>query len=449
MASKKACNFTPSPTPPPEYTEVPAQGDARLRNPNPTANSAPPSFFGWGRPRFTLEPVKPVEVVRPTAEGYMDLVRVEYSVLSRTHPDVNTAMPYSFFSYYLGLAWWRRILVVKSLTQGLEPGERLALTKLEVMRGATLPPRVVEYLNSIGVCDLSDRLIRLEFPHVDFSGRSESQGTTGFQRTENGISLDDISMFIYAKFPIPGMLWSEIRRDVNRLLRVNGPQPINLKEIRPHVRYFPGSVKVVETPNILGYSAYGIKNRQRTLNQLRELGVISGVEFVPESDLSTDWLVSPTLLEYVSNVVATVYPTHGFSYDGQGGSDAQLVKLVIFDEGSDRLIRRGSPPLRPELEVSPARLISSVPVDQELNRCAVAPIQTERVRYVDGGISATAPWVGTDGLRLYGSPPNRLTSDFLIARGLEFTPSNLNPSESPHSTEAFVRWELLSELGLV
>lgn len=417
---------------------VPAPGDFAVRNPVPTPLSKAPFLGGWGTPRVVLRPPPPppVQKVAVSAAGYITLVEAEYARLIASQ-ELSHELPEFLFSYVMCLAWWKRALFVKS-KDGLTHSERAAFSALQCVQDDFVPDRITDWLVRMGHFDgVQGWKVVFDFP--DFSGFSKVLGISGFVSSPS-LRVVEESIPHYMHLPVPGVFWGSVLRNWDRLRRHTTPDDY-LGDIRPHPTVFSKASKVSETPGLVGWTnPCGFKNRVKTLRLLRGAG-ICGVDDRLGHDLSTDWLVSPSIVTYVGGL------TRAFSSAPRGwiqflseGSITQLARVDV-DERVALMERHSRQPIPKALSLHfPVRTHVPVSVpESELNFCVGAAYRWN-VELDGEGFSPSLPWIGVRGDGLRGlQHPDRFTSHPLI--------TSLRAMPGPTLiAEAVTRFHLLMEI---
>jgi len=304
-----------------EGVTTPAPGIQEVRNPNPTLNSAPPKFGGWGPAPVSLRKVEPqppviaspeVKTFQVSAAGFLQLIEREYAIISAGHGGVSKP-PLSFFQYLCTHAWWRRILEVQKSNRDLTSEENRALAAYTNAGPFAVPPRIADYLDSLGNVTLSGEVYQLYFDPFTFSQPTIDSG--GFVLFSNSVRLTPDSAYIYTRIPVPGVLWSLMKRDIRRHFGREAYGQDFFSKIRPSVFHFVGAESVQETENLLGWRCRRRSSQPSTFSGgtqsqlgscgkyistfLEKWGITSEDGFLGCLDRPTSWLESPRIFRHV------------------------------------------------------------------------------------------------------------------------------------------------------
>lgn len=454
---------------------IPAPGNQTVRNPNPTPNSTAPRFGGWGPPPGKLaavQPAPPPPEPRPVlvspkpteaptehfsinAIGYIQLVEEEYSHLVATRAGM-AIPPLSLFSYFSIHAWWHRILTIQSRNRELTSSESRALECYNHLAPFSLTPRLAGYLDCLGNFSHNNVNYKLMIPRFELSSEF---GVHGFISDSSGkvLRVNDASSVLYASFPIPGICWSAVVRDVSRHHGSEKCGEDLFPAVRPLPTDFVEADGVSETECLLGWKGYrrphqpttsthgtklplGLCDRYLSKNMRFDEPGLAG--FYRNVHQFTDWAISPYLIALVRQSLRDLGVDVVTSPLSQEGSAIQLtyVSVEMETRAPLRAAQSDDPRAHP-VQRCEQKLCAGFQLPEGLVACAfLCAFNIEFVTSQDGEyLTRTPPWIG---LRKGELRPPKTESFGLIQPiiPLVYRPQDGHPSRPTHQTMAVGRF---------
>lgn len=291
---------------------IPAPGNQQARNPNPTPNSAAPTFTGWGTPNVQLERRQVRREFTTSAAPYVDLVYAEYDMLVAQHAREGSRVPRSLFVYLCGLAWWYRVLHLKMHNYRLTPQEREAYRTIDMLE-FNLPDRISQYLKGMGNFVTNGERFEALWGDFDFTanaGQANPLGLGGFYNTPAGRRVNLNTMWLYAHALVPGVLMGAI---LNEFMRQTGA-PANVRQnldgISPVLANIPGADAVTRSRNILVYEPTSItqlhSSWEDTFFRLGYRNATAANLLAPPNGTVSHWLIHADTIRYTSDVLYAI-----------------------------------------------------------------------------------------------------------------------------------------------
>lgn len=316
---------------------IPSPGDQLIANPNPTANSPPPTFGGWGTPVLTQRIVKPQEEVTVSAAGFVGLLETEYRC--EVEEKVGSDLPFGLYYNSMVMAWWRRVLEVKGVKFPLTTEEATVLSALQHLPDHLVTPKVADYLAQLGSFSTEsvDYLFNVE--NSGFNGRSEYLKIRGFPSNNNSIRMDGRTMWQYAHLPVPGVAQVAVWKDLGGAPGKSFGRMNFLRDVLPVADVIPGSQSIEATSALLGWNPNHDGSARISVGDTRRIR-----ELIDENgrwrcyhDCVTPWLISPSLIKYVSETLR-FYSSPVIDFFSSDipltGTDLQLSFLCVDTESA-------------------------------------------------------------------------------------------------------------------
>lgn len=391
----------------PSPVVVPAPGNQQARNPNPTPNSAAPTFSGWGTPNVSLERRQVRREFTTSAAPYVDLVYAEYDKLVADHSREASRVPRSFFLYLCGLAWWYRVLHLKMQNFRLVPQEREAYRVLDALE-FNLPDRISQYLKGMGNFVSNGERFEALWNDFDFSanaGQANAQRLGGFYNTPAGRRVNLNTMWLYAHAIVPGVLMGTIINEYMRQTNAAANLRLDLVSISPAQANLPPGARSTLSRNVLMYETDSIdqlhSSWQDTMYRLGYRNSPANNQLEPPNGTISQWLVHAETIRYTSDTLTAI---GGYKMSNARDVNKSLMgayfQVSFLEQPSWLVDEVTQPQLRPHfkatedlsMQISSLNAISPAHLGPALGCSYRYWIRFGEIQNVTG-VSASAPWL--------------------------------------------------------